>query len=52
MTSLDEDKLTLQKAIKLCQISELSKQRMKELTTTSEVHEVTYPRKKDPSNRQ
>ena len=49
---LREDKLTLQKAIELCQISELSEQRMKELTTTSAVHEVTYPRKKDPSNRQ
>ena len=46
---LQEDKLTLLKAIELCQISELSEQRMKELTTTSEVHEVTYPRKKDPS---
>ena len=49
---LREDKLTLQKAIELCQISDLFERRMKELTTTSEVHEVTYPRKKDPSNRQ
>ena len=36
---LREDKLTLQKAIELCQISELSEQRMKELTGAPEVHE-------------
>ena len=49
---LREDKLTLQKAIELCQISELSEQRMKELTSTHEVNEVKYPRQRDPRNRQ
>jgi hypothetical protein len=49
---LREDKLTLQKAIELCQISELSEQRMKELTGAPEVHEVKYTRQRDPSNRQ
>ena len=48
---LREEKLTLQKAIELWQISELSGQRMKELTTTPEVHEVKYPRQKGPANR-
>ena len=49
---LREDKLTLQKAIELCQISELSEQRMKELMTAPEVHEVKFPRQKDQRNRQ
>ena len=49
---LREDKLTLQKAIELCQISELPEQRMKELTSTHEVNEVKYPRQRDPRNRQ
>lgn len=45
--------LTLQKAIELCQINELSEQRMKKLCgSTSEEYEVKYPRRKAPTFRQ
>ena len=50
-TLLRENKLTLQKVIKLCQISKLSEQRMKELTSTPEVHEVKYSQQKETSSR-
>ena len=47
-----KDKLTLQKAIELCQISELPEQRMKELTSTHEVNEVKYPRHRQRQQQQ
>ena len=37
---LREDKLTLAKAINICQINELSEQRIKELSNTTEVHSL------------
>ncbi len=49
---LREEKLTLQKAIELCQINELSEQRMKELASTTEVHGVKFPRRNSPNIRQ
>ncbi len=49
---LREEKLTLQKAIELCQINELSEQRMKELASTTEVHDVKFPRRNSPNIRQ
>lgn len=48
---LGKENLTLQKAIELSQVSELSEQRMKELTTASKVHEVKYSQQKGPGNR-
>ena len=37
---LTKDKLTLAKAINICQINELSEQRIKELSDTTEVHSL------------
>ncbi len=49
---LREEILTLQKAIELCQINELSEQRMRELASTTEVYDVKFPRRNSPNIRQ